>query len=258
MSNKRIILKLTIARQIVPVVKYGSFEEIKAACIQNSYHWPYFKVKSLKTNMRLERLRARLIQKIEEIDQSISEARERGDMHNLQFLSNQRNILIADEEGQREYAAMLLQIGNGNVQDSVRISLNKVDSINYSTTYNYLCDKCFILDDRLENETILDFDTRMRLLKREALQAFYPNGFQSHEMNKKTILAATNKQVDDWNCIVQQLNPNFSSQVNDSRNRQSLQNCRTYSSADKLNAVDDPKDIISQMLNDEMLNKFEN
>ena len=143
--------------------------------------------------------------KIDEIEQSISDARERGDMHNLQFLSNQRHILIVDEEGQREYAAMLLQIGNCNVQDSVRISLTKVDSIHYSTTYNYFCDNFFFLDDRLQNETILDFDTRTRLLKREALQAFYPKGFQSHEMNKKTILAAKNKQVDDWNCIVQQM-----------------------------------------------------
>ncbi len=38
---------------------------------------------------------------------------------------------------------------------------------------------------------------RCREAKVNALIEFYPQGFQSHKMNIKTILAATNKQIDD-------------------------------------------------------------
>jgi hypothetical protein len=65
-------------------------------------------------------------------------------------------------------------------------------------------------------------------------------------MHRKTILAATNnKQIDDWNSIVQRMNPNFS--IEDTIN------CLTYLSSDALNAVDDPRDVISNMLSSEML-----
>ena len=40
-------------RQILPVVKYGSEEDIIGACISSSLHWHYFRVLHLTTNMRL-------------------------------------------------------------------------------------------------------------------------------------------------------------------------------------------------------------
>ncbi len=63
----------------------------------------------------------------------------------------------------------------------------------------------------------------------------------------KTILAATNKQIDDWNLIVQRMNPNFS--IEDTTN--SL----TYLSSDVLNAVDDPSLPFSLFLYGEELDK---
>ena len=77
---------------------------------------------------------------------------------------------------------------------------------------------------------------------------FYPQGFQSHKMHTTTILAATNKQIDDWNTIIQQMNPNYSDEE--------TQACKICFSSDVLNAVDDPRDIISSMLTTEILNRF--
>ena len=210
--------------------------------------------------MRLERLRTSLLQKIQTIDENIEFFQDRGDLDQMSQLSRQRDHLIADENGQREYAAMLLQIGNGIVVDSSQLYLCKCDATKYSKTYNYRFEKCFIVEDSTlqMKESVSEFGILSQQKKREALKYFYPHGFQSYGMNKKTILAATNKQVDDWNKIIQQMNPNFGS---DSAERdvtsRFLRKCQTYSSADKLNAVDDPNDIISQMLTDEMLNKFE-
>jgi hypothetical protein len=54
-------------------------------------------------------------------------------------------------------------------------------------------------------------------------------------------------QVDMWNEIIQKLNPSC---VNDDPNR-----CREYLSYDKLGEVDDPRDVISSMLSEEILNE---
>lgn len=236
-------------RQIVPVVKYGTFEEIKKACIQNSNLWKYFQVRSLRVNMRLERLRQRLLQQIQTIHLSVQTANDQGNAVLIQSLTEQKETLISDEIGQRSYAQMILQIGNGNVTDSERLSFNKSDPVNYSTTYNFRTNNCFILKDKMENESVKVFETRSQNTKSEALQQFYPNGFQTQKMKSKTILAATNKQVDEWNYIIQKMNPNYSDVP-------PTQKCKSYFSSDKLNAVDDPRDIISDMLSEEMLNKF--
>ena len=85
--------------------------------------------------------------------------------------------------------------------------------------------------------------------KLKALHHFYPQGFQSHKMHTKTILAATNRQIDDWNSIVQKMNPNYS-------DYQETPKCLISFSSDVLSAVDDPRDVISRMLTTEMLNRF--
>lgn len=219
------------------------------ACIQNSSLWRQFQVRSLRVNMRLERLRNQLLGQINDIDQSIEIANDQGNLNMMETLNDKRSLLISDEVGQRSYAEMILQIGNGNVTDSEQLNFNKKDVANYSTTYNYKTAKCFVLQDKEENETKTNFEMRTVSKKKEALQHFYPNGFQSHKMKNKTILAATNKQVNDWNDIIQKMNPNYSDDPPTSK-------CKSYFSSDKLNAVDDPRDIISGMLSEEMLNKF--
>ena len=235
-------------RQIAPVKKGGTIEQVKMACIQNSKHWPYFQVRALRTNMRLERLRLQLIQNIQSIDAKIETAQDNGNLALIESFRLQKQTLISDELGQREYAQMILQIGNGNVEDTERISFHTYDPINFATVYKYKPSKCFILQDRKEDETRSEYYVRCREAKVNALRDFYPQGFQSHKMHRKTILAATNKQIDDWNSIVQRMNPNFS--VEDTPNSIS------YLSSDVLNAVDDPRDVISNMLSSEMLNTF--
>ena len=235
-------------KQIAPVKKGGTIEQIKMACIQNSKHWSYFQVCSLRTNMRLERLRLRLIQSIQLIDAKIETAQENDNTTLIQSLQQQKQTLISDELGQREYAQMILQIGLGQVQNTEYISFHSFDPVNFATVYKYRPSKCYILQDKREVETHSEYVLRCREAKVNTLRDFYRQGFQSHKMHAKTILAATNKQIDDWNSIVQQMNPNYS--VGDT------QHCVSYLSSDVLNAVDDPRDIISNMLSSEMLNTF--
>ena len=236
-------------KQIAPVKKGGTIEQIKMACIQNSKHWPYFQVRSLRTNMRLERLRIQLIQSIQSIDAKIETARDNGNLTLIQSLQQQKQTLISDELGQRKYAQMILQIGMGQVQNTEYISFHSYDPVNFATVYKYKpWKKCHILQDKREDETRSEYNVRCREVKVNALKDFYPQGFQSHKMHAKTILAATNKQIDDWNSILQQMNPNYS--VDDT------QHCVSYLSSDVLNAVDDPRDVISNMLSSEMLNTF--
>ena len=99
--------------QIVPVKKKGgSIEQVKMACIQNSKHLPYLQVRSLRMNMRLERLRLQLLQNILSIDAKIDTAQDTGNMVLIESLRQQKQALISDEQGKREYAKMILQVGN--------------------------------------------------------------------------------------------------------------------------------------------------
>jgi len=134
-------------RQIVPVVKNGTFEEVKNACIQNSRLWRHFEVRSLNVNMRLERLRQQILLKLQDIDGSIQVANDQGDLQQIQTLQSERGTLLSDEEGQRNYARMILQIGNGNVTDSEKLWLHNSDPPNYTTTY-FQCKQQLFCDER--------------------------------------------------------------------------------------------------------------
>ena len=95
--------------------------------------------------------------------------------------------MISDEVGQREYAKMILQIGNGNVEDSEYICFQSSDPNNFSTPFKYKPSKCFILQDKKESEPRLEFNDRCREAKVNALRDFYPQGFQSHKMHTTTL-----------------------------------------------------------------------
>ena len=127
--------------------------------------------------MRLERLRSVLMRQIQTIDESILTAQNQGVMATIQALNLKRQLLIQDEEGQRAYANMILQIGNGIVVDSEQLFLHAEDTVNYKTTYNFRTNKCFILLDKEENEPKKDYQSRVLNIKMEALTQFFPNGF---------------------------------------------------------------------------------
>jgi len=77
--------------------------------------------------------------------------------------------------------------------------------------------------------------------KQQAIKWLYPNGFNPTVASEVTILASTNKAVDDWNETIQNLNP---SELN------------SLFSDDKFCEVDDPYQHLQRNLKDRILNKF--
>ena len=69
----------------------------------------------------------------------------------------------------------------------------------------------------------------------------HPNGFNVETISKNCILAVTNEQVDLWNDEIQKLNPN---------------DINTLISTDTFNEIDDPNDYFKKMINDEVMNSF--
>jgi hypothetical protein len=129
--------------------------------------------------MRLERLRQQLLQNIQSLDTKIDTAQDNGNLALIESLRQQKQTLISDELGQREYAQMILQIGNGNVEDTEHISFHSYDPVNFATVYKYKPSKSFILQDKSEDETRSYYYVRCREVKVNALRDFYPQGFQS-------------------------------------------------------------------------------
>jgi hypothetical protein len=82
------------------------------------------------------------------------------------------------------------------------------------------------------------------ILKEEnAIEYIYPNGVMSlnEEPTKVALLAVTNKEVDQWNNNIQELNPNEKISL---------------LSKDMLCEVDDPHGILNKMLTEDVLNLF--
>ena len=85
--------------------------------------------------MRLERLRQQTIQSIQSLDEKIASAQDQGNVAFVHNLNKQKQELVADELGQREYAKMILQIGSGNVENTDHISFHDADPKN---VFNYI------------------------------------------------------------------------------------------------------------------------
>ena len=75
----------------------------------------------------------------------------------------------------------------------------------------------------------------------EAVSFLYPNGFDTEEFTNRAILAPTNIQCDEWNKVIQSLNPN---------------NPKTMLSSNELDEFDDPHGIIDSMLNNDSLEYY--
>jgi len=82
------------------------------------------------------------------------------------------------------------------------------------------------------------------LMEEEAINCIYPEGVISEEQNvSRAILAVTNKDVDHWNKRIQELNSN---------------EIVNLFSKDKLCEVDDPHNILHNMLTEDILHQFNN
>jgi ATP-dependent DNA helicase PIF1 len=78
--------------------------------------------------------------------------------------------------------------------------------------------------------------------KATALSWLFPSGFDPTEVTSSCILAATNELVDSWNSTVQELNMNP---------------VHTLLSHDIIGEVDDDRKIIASMINEDILNRYD-
>jgi hypothetical protein len=122
---------------------------------------------------------------------------------------------------QQEYAAMLLELGEGD-KFSDRLNPLVEDPDTGST---------------LVRLPLIEAVTDISL----ALQFVYPDGFDAEAMHKSSILAATNEDGDEWNLKVQLMNP---------------EEIHEFLSADVFDEVDDPHGFIREMMTTEALNSF--
>ena len=125
---------------------------------------------------------------------------------------------------QRCYGDMILKIGNGRWKGSNCESEN--------------------LD--LGTQNIVIPNVKCITEQEEGLQYMYSNGFNTENFTNRAILACTNTQVDEWNNIIQFMNPSFNIHGN-----------RQYCLSRDISAeVDDPYDILKEILVPEVLNTF--
>ena len=69
-----------------------------------------------------------------------------------------------------------------------------------------------------------------------ALNFLYPNGFNTPNLHQRAVLCATNEDVDEWNSIVQNINPTTS---------------HTFLSRNEFSNVDDPKGILQSLFTED-------
>ncbi len=141
---------------------------------------------------------------------------------NLRLLGIERSLDMENEEDvlfferQKQYASILEQIRVGN-KFSLEVQLVR-DEPSTGTTHIRLPTCKYITDVS------------------EALGFLYPHGFDTPDLHERAILCATNEDVDEWNSIVQDLNP---------------QQSRTYVSHNQFKDVDDPYGILTSMLTED-------
>ncbi len=128
--------------------------------------------------------------------------------------------------GQQDYGQMINMIGEGRYNETCSASMVQINNYINPTTIKYaLTQTPFIHDCE------------------EAIRQLYPNGFSTSEMTSCCIIAATNTRVDFWNKLVQDMNP---------------RDAWILKSEDKFGSIDDPYNILSSMMTENVLNKFSN
>ena len=77
---------------------------------------------------------------------------------------------------------------------------------------------------------------------KELLSWLFPEGFNVDLMHTRAILAATNTVVDEWNSVIQEMNPHPA---------------YILSSVDKVKDIDDPHGILQRMISESVLERFQ-
>ena len=76
----------------------------------------------------------------------------------------------------------------------------------------------------------------------KALDFLFPMGFNAEIMYTRAILSATNVQVDEWNAVIQSLNPSP---------------LHVLCSVDRVKEMDDPNGFLAAMIDDSVLERFQ-
>jgi hypothetical protein len=147
----------------------------------------------------------------------------------INFTTNLR--LIGNQEAaQISYAQLLLEIANGTHFKYNNEIINTVTELSPNG------------DDILSGSTRIGLHSIGLFTSIEkCIFWLYPNGFDPLNMHKTCILAVTNKQTQEWNAFIQNLNENSS---------------QTLMSYDSFNEVDDPHDFLKNMVTEHVMNKF--
>ena len=125
-------------------------------------------------------------------------------------------------QNQRKFGEMILAIGNGTHKPA--LLLDGYVSDKSRGTYTVELPGCTRIIDR-----------------NDAIDYIFPAPFQPETIWKRAILAGTNEDVDEWNEEVQKLN---------------LFPTESLASHDELAESDDPRNILRNMLTDDVLNSF--
>jgi hypothetical protein len=147
----------------------------------------------------------------------------------LKSLAVSATISPAEVQQQKDYGDMILAIGEENSNKDAELIPDLLNASSSTKKYKF--------------NNINYFDSAYTTNFVNAMRWIHPNGFDPVNMTSKAILAGTNKTGDEWNTLVQNMNPHTTHKL---------------LSADYLCEVDDPKGIIRSMLTEEVLNNFNN
>jgi ATP-dependent DNA helicase PIF1 len=141
-------------------------------------------------------------------------------LQHLRIVRFTRNLrLVGATESERNYAHLIKLIGSGAYQE---LNCLEYDSVS----------RCAMVLLGLQASSD----------KATALSWLFPSGFDPTEVTSSCILAATNELVDSWNSTVQELNMNP---------------VHTLLSHDIIGEVDDDRKIIASMINEDILNRYD-
>jgi hypothetical protein len=150
----------------------------------------------------------------------------------VKFTTNLRLLASASDiefnKAQKEYLTMLDIIGEG-LEPTLATShlVADVYSENVSTNGSRV-----IALPKLKSLTD----------KEEALKWLFPSGFNVDAMHNNAILCSTNVIVDEWNSLIQELNPNPVHEL---------------LSEDKVQEIDDPHGYLQRMITESVLERFQ-
>ena len=242
----KLILCLSDPRQIFPVVSYGNKYDIINASIISSPQFSDFQIMNLQRNMRLAANHNNM-NALEYQNQINYQEFINGIATNTSTRMNIPYGMDENDENVDMYAFLIKNIKTFICYNNEHENTNDNDHTTFEDENES--------DD--ENETIAsivqndEYDTNRKQFlsnlresscKDKLIEWLYPNGFNNNDANNNTILAMTNKDVDEWNQTIADMNDNEE---------------QIMLSTDEFMDVDDPYNHLKNMINDKVLNAYD-